>query len=1232
MNAPTPASSAGPHVPSGPGTVGATGSAPLLCPLCHATLDLEPGREPPVLATCSAAGHVVVLADAAQAQEYRRNAGDARRYAEQMRQRAEQSAQEAHAAAQVAAEWFAAADAAEHRARLSTRAATPSPPHAATRTVPAPVGTSGAGGAPPPAATPQRRGIPTAVLLQGTGALMILGAAVLISAVAWTILPPTGQAALLLVMVAALGGITIGVRSRIPTTSTILAVLTASVLVVVAAGLPVVLPGLDVDTYPAAASCAVVVVLLAAGRFGRVAVWRHLGWAGAPIAAGLVAFTLASAQAGAASAGSLAAVVMSAAAGGLLWTAAGQRRRDVETAATAWWAAAAAGAVAAAAALGSVLWTAWDLSARVLSDRLWAALAVTAVAVMAMALVRVTPQVWRPVPESATALPAALLPLGPVIVAAPATAATIAAALLLPTVLIALLIVGAMTLRLGGPALQPKAMAWSAGTLAWTGAWLLATAPGTRPGGQYFWLNDLAVTLIAGTALVGLGLLRRRIAVVAGGLMLAVAGWTLAWVQGHLDSHAEWVTLPVLAALLAVGSAAQRRITGVRLPSLWRPWLTIAAGAPTFVIALTGYVRDSQVQAWQFGVLIGLLALVAASGWRIRGGPTLAAGAISATTAAFALATLGIRADAVPEATFAVVALAAAAVVGTAQFEGLTSRSHVALATGITVFTVPSYLVAAADHDFTAPWAGVRAVGLVVGLALLTAVLWRNYPRATVLTGLADLALLAWWWGWFVLESPMSGVLEAWTAPWAVLATAAFAVARRPATTTIAPEAYLLPAGVVMVLPSYMAALADPRFGIPGAVPRGIGLVALGAVLALLLHHRPPVAATSATAALLLTAWWWGFWVAASPYGGVIEVWTAPWAIMATAATALWLRTRVSPAPRWAYAVPALVVLVVPSYLTAAMDPQFEEPFAVVRGIALTAAAAGAVVVQWRRPAVSATAASAALLLFAWWWGWLVAGSPYAGVVEVWSLPLAAGATAMIWFWLRVAELSTQRVLLLLPAVLALLASAAAAVAEPLGGGSATADVRAVVVVALLWLLLFAVRRILRLAAATGVAAIAMTWYQVVSVISARFPDTAVEVFTWTGAIALAAIAAVLTRVAGRPVPTMVSMAPAVALAFLPTAVLAWSTGTAGWRVWFVLVAASAVLVAGVHYKWAGAVYPSLVSLAVVVIPVLTRLAQDLPTYVPLTIVGTLLLVLGARLEAVRRKGRDFTHWNSLLH
>ena len=70
----------------------------------------------------------------------------------------------------------------------------------------------------------------------------------------------------------------------------------------------------------------------------------------------------------------------------------------------------------------------------------------------------------------------------------------------------------------------------------------------------------------------------------------------------------------------------------------------------------------------------------------------------------------------------------------------------------------------------------------------------------------------------------------------------------------------------------------------------------------------------------------------------------------------------------------------------------------------------------------------------------------------------------------------------------------------------------------------------------------------------------------------------------------------------------------------------------GVAEKWAGVVFPSLLAIAILLVPVLTKLAQDLPAYVPLSIVGALLLIIGARLEALRRHGRELTHWGSLLH
>jgi hypothetical protein len=113
--------------------------------------------------------------------------------------------------------------------------------------------------------------------------------------------------------------------------------------------------------------------------------------------------------------------------------------------------------------------------------------------------------------------------------------------------------------------------------------------------------------------------------------------------------------------------------------------------------------------------------------------------------------------------------------------------------------------------------------------------------------------------------------------------------------------------------------------------------------------------------------------------------------------------------------------------------------------------------------------------------------------------------------------------------------------------------------------------------------------------------------------------------------PSLAWLGPALALILLPTALAAWSDGTAGWRVWFVLAAGTVALTVGVARKWAGAVWPALVALACVVVPVITRLASDAPAWVPLAIAGTILLALGARFESLRRQGRSAAHWAATL-
>ena len=95
---------------------------------------------------------------------------------------------------------------------------------------------------------------------------------------------------------------------------------------------------------------------------------------------------------------------------------------------------------------------------------------------------------------------------------------------------------------------------------------------------------------------------------------------------------------------------------------------------------------------------------------------------------------------------------------------------------------------------------------------------------------------------------------------------------------------------------------------------------------------------------------------------------------------------------------------------------------------------------------------------------------------------------------------------------------------------------------------------------------------------------------------------------------------------------MAWSAGEAGWRVWFVLVAAGGLIAAGVAEKWAGVGFPSLLVIEIGLVPALTKLAQHLPASVPLSVVGALLLIIAARLAAARRHGSELTRWGSLLH
>jgi hypothetical protein len=105
-------------------------------------------------------------------------------------------------------------------------------------------------------------------------------------------------------------------------------------------------------------------------------------------------------------------------------------------------------------------------------------------------------------------------------------------------------------------------------------------------------------------------------------------------------------------------------------------------------------------------------------------------------------------------------------------------------------------------------------------------------------------------------------------------------------------------------------------------------------------------------------------------------------------------------------------------------------------------------------------------------------------------------------------------------------------------------------------------------------------------------------------------------------------------LALVPTAIVAvgeLSDGQ-GLTVRFALVvaAAAAAVLVGVLRRLGGLLFAGLLALVIAVIPVLFRVVESLPVWVPLVVVGGALLAIGARLEQVRRRGSEAVHW--LVH
>jgi hypothetical protein len=358
-----------------------------------------------------------------------------------------------------------------------------------------------------------------------------------------------------------------------------------------------------------------------------------------------------------------------------------------------------------------------------------------------------------------------------------------------------------------------------------------------------------------------------------------------------------------------------------------------------------------------------------------------------------------------------------------------------------------------------------------------------------------------------------------------------------------------------------------------------------------------------------------------------------PFALVAATAVGLTLLAarREQLVSGWVPAVAAGLVLFVPSLSIALADPEFAGSWAAWRGLAVLGVLVAVAGASWRRQrVVAASAGSIAAALLAWWYVAWLESSSWAAVPEAWTIPLAVALTGILALWTAAARTRDWR-LLLLPAGVALLISSAVSLGWTAGRPEHAATTRAVVVVTAWWVLAWLARAHSWAFAGCTAVAVFLTWFQGMSLAVWNLPPAPFERYTWSAAAAVALATALIVRQRGLIPSSLVWLAPALSLVLLPTALAAWSGGTAGWRVWFVLIAGAGVLAVGVIRKWAGAVWPAVVSLACVVVPVITRWASDAPAWVPLAIAGTALLALGARFESLRRQGRSAAHWAATL-
>lgn len=732
--------------------------------------------------------------------------------------------------------------------------------------------------APPPmtpAADQPRRRLPTAVILQGTGALMILAATVLAFGIAWTILPPAGQSTLMILIVLVLGGITIGLRHKLPTTSLILAVLTAAVAVAVAAFLPFV-AGFTSRWYPALAATGVTALLAVTGRYAGVLVWRHLSWAGAVVSLVIWASTLFGELSGANGA-ALSTLLWAGGAVALLHASVRMRRSDVETATTAYWSGLTLAGFTVLAAIGMLLVLAAEPGS---APRL---LPAAALAALVPVLTFVLPRDKRPYAFLPAALTIDVL-ITPVVLDAPLPA------LVLPALVALQLAFGVWGLRRGVP--EAQGYAWVAVVIGSALVTLLLLVPAAAADElSMLWLTLVALAIVVGAAMVLRGWQAGSPLLAYAGVMVASAAWLATYIDGHLPQNVEFFTVPVLGAV--VGTQFLMRPRSWPLPAVFA---AVVLALPSYLVAISEWGNFERVSwaNWMWWVVI--LAAPLGLGWSRP--PSRTVVAIEAVLGAllFAFVTAANNGVDVPEAYIAMASVGLFAGLAVAHADGYINSKFTPALVGAGFMLTGAYLVALfAAPDVVESWwrRGVVLVvlaGVAVGLrrvAGLPAVWW------SVGAAWAGLVLAGVWWGQWLAGNGWTEALEVWSVPLAVLATVGvwvtWQVAGWPRWSLVVPAGAAFAASMV-------AAVLQP-LGVAnttGTIRVLLVLAALWTAVALL-WTRPKWCLGAGALALAFTWWQFAFAMANNSRELPFEVYT--WSAAVAVAAATWLALRLPHAP-----------------------------------------------------------------------------------------------------------------------------------------------------------------------------------------------------------------------------------------------------------------------------------------------------------------------------------------------